>query len=1055
MMNGVLTAVLRQTVGVVLVLAAIVTDPIVIATVAQPAPVKAELVVGVPQERRFGAGQIHSYALQLAAGDFVSAAVTPSLGVEAAVALVAPDGRELVSVEGNDWNGAATLIAVASDSGRHQLRVTSAKEPPAGARYSIVVDAVRPAEPNDALRAAAARKLEAAARLTAQPQPGARQQAGEQLDLARAEFRQAGDRAGEARAVLRSAWNKYALLSPDGLETARLAVTLYRDAGDTLGLADALDVLGLLTLRNGDLAAAQDYLSESVALATTSGQPVFEVKARNALGITYGRTGDAERAVQEFQRALATARVTHSVDLEQYILNNLGIATKDLGDYRRSLETYSQALALSRSRGDRLIEATALNNMGNLYRILGEYQKALECHEKALTIARDIGNQENEARALNTIGLTYSRLGDYQKALDYHERSLALRRQQNDPAAQAASLDGAGLALSKLGNPGKAIDYLNEALRLRRSVAERYAEADSLLHLAHVERDRDNLSAALEDVEASVQLTDSLRGRVVSPDLRASFVAAEQERYELYIDVLMQLDATRPHEGFASRALEASERGRARVLLESLIEARTDIRQGIDPALLASERGYQRKLDEASTRLSQLLGRSSDPQQVSAVRSGIEKLNAEYQRVEARIREESPAYAALTQPRPLTTAEIQRELLDDTTVLLEYRLGDKRSWLWMLTPTDVHSIELPPRKQIDDAARRAYGLLTARQPKSGESPQQRTVRVTAADAKWRHQADALSRMLLGQAAARMGSGWRGKRLVIVAADTLEYLPFSCLPDPLDRSRPLVQGHEIVNVPSASVLSVIRQQADRPRTAAKTLAIFADPVFEADDPRVSGSAGTVASRSASRVRHAEERVKAPKLTRLPFSRQEAAAIAALVPASDRLEATDFRATRALATSGDLAGFRIVHFATHGFLNSEHPGLSGLVLSLVRPDGSAQDGFLRLNDIYNLHLSADVVVLSACQTALGKEIRGEGIVGLTRGFMYAGTPRIVASLWQVDDLATAELMRLFYEGMLAKRLPPAAALRAAQRSLAAQPRWSSPFYWSGFVLQGDWK
>jgi CHAT domain-containing protein len=422
----------------------------------------------------------------------------------------------------------------------------------------------------------------------------------------------------------------------------------------------------------------------------------------------------------------------------------------------------------------------------------------------------------------------------------------------------------------------------------------------------------------------------------------------------------------------------------------------------------------------------------------------------------------------LTQPRPLTTAEIQHELLDDRTVLLEYRLGDKRSWLWMVTRTAVHSIELPPRKQIDDAARRAYGLLTARQPRSGESQRQRTVRVTAADLQWRQQGDALGRMLLGQAAARMGTAWRGKRLVIVAADTLEYLPFSCLPDPLDPRRLLVHGHEIVNVPSASVLSVIRQQLERPRAASKTLAIFADPVFEANDPRVSLSAGTGALRFPSRVRDADEGMRsvvddaspvgdtrAPKLTRLPFSRQEAAAIAALVPASDRLEATGFRATRALATSGDLAGFRIVHFATHGFLNSEHPGLSGLVLSLVRPDGSAQDGFLRLNDIYNLHLSADVVVLSACQTALGKEIRGEGIVGLTRGFMYAGTPRVVASLWQVDDLATAELMRLFYDGMLTRRLPPAAALRAAQRSLAAQPRWSSPFYWSGFVLQGDWK
>ena len=167
------------------------------------------------------------------------------------------------------------------------------------------------------------------------------------------------------------------------------------------------------------------------------------------------------------------------------------------------------------------------------------------------------------------------------------------------------------------------------------------------------------------------------------------------------------------------------------------------------------------------------------------------------------------------------------------------------------------------------------------------------------------------------------------------------------------------------------------------------------------------------------------------------------------------ATDFQASRALATSGELGSYRLVHFATHGFLNSEHPDLSGLVLSLVDRDGRAQDGFLRLGDIYNLRLAADVVVLSACQSALGKAVRGEGLVGLTRGFMYAGAPRVVASLWQVDDESTAELMRRFYQAMLERKLAPAAALRAAQLELRATKRWASPYYWAAFILQGEWR
>jgi CHAT domain-containing protein len=191
------------------------------------------------------------------------------------------------------------------------------------------------------------------------------------------------------------------------------------------------------------------------------------------------------------------------------------------------------------------------------------------------------------------------------------------------------------------------------------------------------------------------------------------------------------------------------------------------------------------------------------------------------------------------------------------------------------------------------------------------------------------------------------------------------------------------------------------------------------------------------------------------TRLPFSRYEAESIIALTPKVTGLKATDFNASRALAMSRQLSQYRIVHFATHGLLNSERPELSGLVFSLVDREGKQQDGFLRLHEIYNLQLNADLVVLSACETGLGKEIKGEGLIGLTRGFMYSGAPRVVASLWNVDDFATAELMKLFYQRMLKDGLPAGAALRASQLELSRQKRWASPYFWAGFVLHGEWK
>jgi len=279
---------------------------------------------------------------------------------------------------------------------------------------------------------------------------------------------------------------------------------------------------------------------------------------------------------------------------------------------------------------------------------------------------------------------------------------------------------------------------------------------------------------------------------------------------------------------------------------------------------------------------------------------------------------------------------------------------------------------------------------------------------------------------------------------------------------------LIADHEIVSLPSASSLAALRRDLAGRAPAQKTVAVIADPVFEESDERIKKNGGNVAtpndkqaerggaeqevSRSALEVGAADPQ---QRLQRLIFSRREADEITALAPAGMSFKALDFNANRATALGPDLSRYRIIHFATHGLLNSLHPELSGVVLSLVDEEGRSQDGFLRLHDIYNLKLGADLVVLSACKTGLGKDIKGEGLVGLTRGFLYAGAPRVVASLWKVDDRATAELMKLFYQRMLRDGLRPAAALRRAQIDMQKQPRWAAPYYWAGFTLQGEWK
>jgi CHAT domain-containing protein len=331
-------------------------------------------------------------------------------------------------------------------------------------------------------------------------------------------------------------------------------------------------------------------------------------------------------------------------------------------------------------------------------------------------------------------------------------------------------------------------------------------------------------------------------------------------------------------------------------------------------------------------------------------------------------------------------------------------------------------------------------------------------------------------MVLAPAAGQLGK----KRLMIVADGALHFVPFAALPvgsggaTSIPRPRPLIADHEIVNVPSASTLSVVRGEVAGRPPAPRSVVALADPVFMKDDERVKRirdkqlrDSPKSANEAPVRGENAIDRqlVKATEDTgvategmyvpRLPGTRQEAEQIVAMGPTAESRLALDFAASRETATSAELSQYRYVHFSTHGLLNSLHPELSGVVFSLVNERGEAQDGFLRAHEIFNLKFPAEVVVLSACQTGIGKDIRGEGLVSLTRGFMHAGAPRVVVSLWDVSDWGTTELMVRFYHGMLKEGMRPAAALRAAQVSLMNDKRWAAPYYWASFTLQGEWR
>ncbi|MEZ2340104.1 tetratricopeptide repeat protein [Microcoleus sp.] len=832
------------------------------------------------------------------------------------------------------------------------------------------------------------------------------------------------------------------------LEYYSQSLPLFRATGDRRGEAGTLNSIGVVYSELGEKQKALEYYSQSLPLFRATGDRRGEAFPLSNIGNVYSQLGEKQKALEYYSQSLPLSRAVGNHSGEAVTLNNIGSVYSQLGEKQKALEYYSQSLPMFRATGNRRGEAATLGNIGSVYSDLGEQQKALEYYSQSLPLFRATGDRRGEAVTLNNIGSVYSDLGEKQKALEYYSQSLPLFRATGDRREEAATLDNIGSVYAELGEKQKALEYYSQSLLLRRAVGDRSGEALTLYNVAFVKRDRGNLTEALNDIEASLKIIENLRTKIASPELRSSYFATVQNYYEFYIDLLMQLHKTNPKSGYDTKALEASERSRARSLLELLQEANANIREGISPDLLQQENRAKQQLDAIEKqRIQELSNLNPNPAKINEIDKQRLALLQQYQQIQTQIRSASPRYAALTQPQPLTLSEIQKKVLDENTILLQYAIGKDRSYLWVVTSTGLTSYELPKRADIETAAKNFRDTVT--------NPRLRNVPQKVAEASAN-----LSQLILQPAAAQLGE----KRLLIVPDGVLHYTPFPALNISQTAGQnpniPLITKHEIIILPSASTLGILRQNYGDRKLPDRTLAILADPVFSPDDERIKGKlTKETTEKLESNNLGLNRSLRASNLgwppSRLPFTRQESQIILSLVPSASNSEKIDFSATRTTAIDGSLANYKIVHFATHGIANSQNPELSGILMSMVDDKGNPVNGFLRLNDIFNLKLSANLVVLSACQSGLGQNIKGEGMVGLTRGFMYAGAQRMAVSLWNVDDEGTSVLMQKFYQKMLQQKLAPAAALRAAQMEMMQQEKWKSPYYWAAFTLQGEWK
>ena len=726
----------------------------------------------------------------------------------------------------------------------------------------------------------------------------------------------------------------------------------------------------------------------------------------NDMAVALGALGRLPEAVARYTDALGFARAAGDAVGEAMILKNRASDQIGLGDTHGALADLRDALGRFRAMGNRHEEGVTLFGIGNVALDRGDPKEALRNFETALAVLRETGDRHFEAYTHNHMGSVHLAAHRPAAALREFRQSGEQFRACEDSRGEAMARGGEGQALLDAGRLADAREVLRDALAKIHAAGDGMHEAATLQQLARTERALGDLDSARAHLEEAIRLTESMRGAIPGVGERAAFVARAHERYDLLVDVLMALHALRPGAGLDAEALHVSERAKARSLVDLLAEARVDLREGVDPRLLEEERALEARIErrrrEDQRRLAGDPGAPSDPKE-----RPLAALLADYEDLQGRLRAASPRYAALVRPQPLTLAEIREQVLDGDTLLVEYALGEERSFVWAVTRDALTSAVLPGRAVVETAARRLYEAWSAGH--------------TVDEAEAARRARALSAMLLGPVADRLGS----RRLAVVAEGALQVVPFAALPSPgPGRAAPLAATHEVVSLPSATTLAVLRREASSRKPPEPRVAVLADPVFDRRDPRVLGgrpSPAAAPGEESDALTRSMHETGLTRLDRLGSSRKEAEAIAALAGRGGSVLDLDFRANRSVAMGADVATARIVHFASHGLLNARHPELSGVVLSLVDEKGRAQDGFLQTRDVYKMKLSAELVVLSACQTALGKDVRGEGLLGLSRGFMYAGAPRIVASLWPVPDRVDVRA----HEGLLRGDSPPGAA------------------------------
>jgi CHAT domain-containing protein len=875
------------------------------------------------------------------------------------------------------------------------------------------------------------------------------------------------------------------------LDLHQQVLTMRRTIGERRGEIDSLVNLGDVHLALGKYAESVSLAEQALALAQELDDRPRKRLALTSLGQVYRELGQYEKARALIERALVLARELGNRRDELAALNEAGLIYRHLGQYTKALEIRLYTLEIARELGDRRGERIALTNLGVLYTLLEQHGQAVEFDQQALDLARALGDREGEGAALMNVGVRYYYQEQYGKSEEWHQQALAIWREIGDRASEQRVLNnlmvlhmyqmeypqalevaqqaltlaqelgyrrGQEFVLRNLGalylrleQPAQALAFAKQALEIAQMLGEQDDVMRSSFVALNALLDLGQETAALQYAKTAVSSLEALRGGFQDAALKIDFLENMHVAYQALVSLLLRRHEAEPTHGYVDEAFHYAERGTARAFLDQLAEAGVGIRKGIDPALLEQERSMYNQLAEARQR--RRIAQSENER--TAAHTQVLELERRFILLQQTLRTQYPQYADLRYPEPATLAELQTTHLQDGEVLLKYFWGRHALHLFVVDRTHSHALTLPVHEQ--ELTESLTQFLTPLHPRRSGSAITLVTQLQQLDLGSAHT---LYKLLIEPATPYLKDI---KTLVIVPDGILHYLPFELLltypfahpSEPRDifaayHNAPyLVRRYAIVYAPSASVLRTKFMYPTPhhllPPKAFLALAPFgvegAGSVPPQNTQDLPKNLLTWVKEYAGFPSATEETARTFLNEPLPASRHEVLDISQMFYPDATVLLLQDATAHALRTQAK--DYRYVHLATHGFVDAEHPMYSGVIL---------QDAVLQTHELFNLDLQADLVTLSACETGLGALRQGEGLVGLIRAFMYAGTPSVLASLWRVNDTSTAELMKAFYRYLRAG-VPKGEALQQAK--LAIMQQYSHPYFWAPFVLVGAWR